>query len=168
MVRARGGQHELVRRHRLEDLVDRRRLAGDEHLPRLALQAREVREHAAQRRGAVRDPGRCCSSAVVEVELAGVAELHHGDGGERLRDRADPVLRLGRRLDARLEVGEPDRARPDDLAVAHDRGGDRRQPLGLAARRIRSSRGASASAQASVTVASPARAFGVSVGDVAR
>ena len=43
----------------------------------------------AERRRAVRDPGQVLLEPVVEVELAGVAELHDRDRGERLRDRAD-------------------------------------------------------------------------------
>ncbi len=57
---------------------------------------------------------------VVEVELPLVAELEHGRRRERLRDRADAVLRVRRRRALRREVGESDRLAPDDLAAADD------------------------------------------------
>ena len=57
---------------------------------------------------------------VLEVELAGVAQLHDGHGRERLRDRADSVLVLGRGLLAVLRVGEADGVGPYDLAAADD------------------------------------------------
>ena len=125
---------ELERGHRGDELVLRRRLAGDEHLPRFALQARQVGEHPPDGRRAVRDPVDVLFEAVVEVELTGGAQLHDRDGGERLRDRADAVLRIGRRLAVVAEVGRADRVRPDDLAVSHDRRRNAREPVGLALR----------------------------------
>src|SRR4051794_14993188 len=68
---------------------------------------------------------------VVEVELALVPQLHDRDGREGLRDRADPVLRAGCRLRRGLVVGGADGVRPDGLACAHDRCGERGQALGL-------------------------------------
>ena len=79
--------------------------------------------------GACALSGRCCVEHVVERELARVAELHDPDGGERLRDRADPVLGVRRRLVGRVDVGQAERLLPHDLAVAEDGGRDRRQPL---------------------------------------
>jgi len=52
---------------------------------------------------------------VVQRELSGVAELQDRGSGERLRDRADPVLMLGRRLLTGLRVGV---LRPGVLRVA--------------------------------------------------
>ena len=61
-----------------------------------------MREHPPQRRRAVRDPGQVLLEPVVEVEPAGVAELHDRDRGERLRDRADRGTAVsGRRPRAR-------------------------------------------------------------------
>ena len=56
VVSPRGRKDELVLLHRVEHLLDRRGLARHEHLPRLALKPRDVREHPPQRRRAVRDP----------------------------------------------------------------------------------------------------------------
>jgi len=95
---------------------------------RLALQAGRVREHAPDRRG-VRTLGQVCRQRVVERQLAGLPQLHDPDRRERLRDRADPVLRLRRRLLARLHVGEPERPLPDELAAAEDGRTHRRHPL---------------------------------------
>ena len=66
---------------------------------------------------------------VLEVELARVAQLHDRRRGERLRDRADAVLRVGSRIEARLDVGGADRGFPDELAVAQHGGGKAGQPL---------------------------------------
>ena len=132
VVRAGGGEHELVLVHRVDHLVDRRRLARHPHVARLALQAGEVREHPAQRWRADRDPRQVLLQAVVEVELAGVAQLHHRDGGEGLRDRADAVLGVGGRLCGALVVGRADRVGPHALAAANHGRGERRQPLRLA------------------------------------
>ena len=65
----------------------------------------------------------------LEVDPALVDELHHEDGRERLRDRADPVHVVGRRCTRRGDVGDPQDPFPDDLAVAKDAGRDRRHPL---------------------------------------
>ena len=129
MVGARRRQDELEAVHLLDHLGDRRRLAGDEHLARLALEPREVREEPPQRRRAVRDPGQVLLEPVVEVEPAGVAQLQDRRRRERLRDRADPVLQVGCGRAAFLEIGEADGPRPGDLAVTEDGGGDRRQLL---------------------------------------
>jgi hypothetical protein len=63
---------------------------------------------------------------VVEVELPGVAQLQHRDGGEGLRDRGDRVLRVRRGVDALFDVGEPDRLAPDELPAAKDTRADAR------------------------------------------
>src|SRR5690606_36922769 len=65
----------------------------------------------------------------VEVQHAPLDELHHPDGREELRDRADAVHRLRGRGDAvrRARVAEP--ARPHDLLVVHERDPDGGQPL---------------------------------------
>ena len=88
---------------------------------RLALQARGVREQPADRRR-VRRALDVPVERVLEVELARVAQLHDRRGRERLRDRADAVLRVRRRLDLRLDVRGADRFLPDELAVAEDGG----------------------------------------------
>ena len=131
VVLLRRRQHELDLRHRLDQLLCGRRLAGDEHLTRLALEAGEVAEQAPDRRRAVRDPVQMLLEPVVEVELTLGPKLHHRRRGERLRDRADAVLRVRLRRGAVLVVGHPDRVRPDDLAVCDDRGRDARQPVRL-------------------------------------
>ncbi len=131
VVLLRRAEHELDPGHRVDQLLGRRRLTGDEHLPRLALQSGEVAEQAPDRRRAVRDPVEMLLEPVVEVELPFGAELHDRRRGERLRDRADAVLRVRLRLGAVLVVRRADRVRPDDLAVAHDRCRDARQPVGL-------------------------------------
>jgi hypothetical protein len=95
------------------------------------LQARQVREHPADGRRPVLHPVQVLSEAVVEVERSGVAELHDRGRREGLRDRADAVLRRGRRVSAVLVVGGADGVRPDDLALAEDRCRDRREPVGL-------------------------------------
>src|SRR5439155_16751297 len=66
---------------------------------------------------------------VLEVELARVAQLHDRGPGERLRDRADAVLRVRRRLEARLDVRDADRGLPDELRVADHGGADARRAL---------------------------------------
>ena len=65
----------------------------------------------------------------LELDAALADELHDEDGGERLRDRADPVDVVGRRRARRGDVGDAEHALPDDLAVAEDAGRDRRQAL---------------------------------------
>jgi hypothetical protein len=66
---------------------------------------------------------------VLEVDLAGIAQLHDRRGRERLRDRADPVLRVRCRLDSRLEVRRADGRLPDQLAVAQNGRCEARQAL---------------------------------------
>ena len=113
------GEQLLARRrlHRLPDLARR-----------LALEPGGVREHAADRRP-VRTLGEVRGERVVERELARVAQLHDPNGGEGLRDRADPVLRLRRRVARRLHVSLPERLLPQPLAVAEDGRADRGHPL---------------------------------------
>jgi hypothetical protein len=126
-----GRQHELGLLELAEQLL--RRARELQRLPdltrNLALQSRRVREHAADRQGAARRHRQVLVECVLEVELAGRAQLHHRHRGERLRDRPDAVLVLRRRLLAALDVGETDRVGPNELAVAHDGGGDRRNTL---------------------------------------
>jgi hypothetical protein len=95
----------------------------------LALQAGQVREHPPQRRAAVRRLGDVLRERVVEVELAGVAQLHDRHRGEGLRDRSDAILRVRRRLDGALDVRDAVRLLPDDRAVPDDGRADRRDPL---------------------------------------
>ena len=71
MVLLARARDELDLAHRVDQLLLGRRLARHEHLPRLALQARQVREQAANRRRAVRDAVDVLLEPVVEVELAG-------------------------------------------------------------------------------------------------
>ena len=124
-----GRKHDLGLRERLEQLVRRREAERQPRVVlRLALQTRRVREQPPDRR-------RVCRAldvpveAVLEIELARVAQLHDRRRGERLRDRADAVLRVGRRLEVRLDVGGADRGLPDELAVAEDGGADARRAL---------------------------------------
>ena len=124
-----GRQHELGLGERLEQLVRRREAQRQPRVVlRLALQARGVREQPADRRR-VRSALDVPVERVLEVELARVAQLHDRGGGERLRDRADAVLRVRRRLVTRLDVGGADRALPDQLAVAENGGAEARHAL---------------------------------------
>ena len=105
----------------------RQKLLAGRHLQRLpdiprhlALEAREVREQPADRQpvlGAVEMP----VEPVVEREPAFVAKPHDPDRRHGLRDRRDPVLVVRRRLLPALDVREPDRLAPDDLAFADAR-----------------------------------------------
>ena len=96
MVRARGGEHELVLGHRVDQLL----LVGASPVTNISPASRCRPERCASSRRIVGEPfaipGDVLLEPVVEVELAGVAQLHDRDGGERLRDRADAVLRVGR------------------------------------------------------------------------
>ena len=76
---------------------------------------------------------------VVEVELPCGAQLHDRDRRERLRDRADAVLRLRRRLAAVVVVALPTAPAHTSSPLPHDRGSDRRQAVGLSLRSSRSS-----------------------------
>ena len=124
-----GRQHELGLRERLEQLVRRREAKGQPRVVLgLALQARRVREQPPDRR-------RVCRAldvpveGVLEIELARVAQLHDRRRGERLRDRADAVLRVRRRLEIRRDVRDAHRGLPDELSVAEDGGADARRAL---------------------------------------
>src|SRR4029077_18382483 len=124
-----GRQHALGAVERVEQLVD----AGEALLqPRvvlcLALQAGRVREQAADRRRVLRAFDMLVER-VLEVETAFVAELHDRCRRERLRDRAEAVLGLRRRLALRLDSGRAERGFPGKLTVANDGDRDARQPL---------------------------------------
>ena len=95
---------------------------------RLALQAGQMREGVCDGRagGGLGDVG---AERVVEVEHERVAQLEDADGGERLRDRADPVRVLRRRRLVTCDVGQAERPPPEDLAVPEHRGADRGHPL---------------------------------------
>ena len=124
-----GRQHELRLGERLEQLV---RLREPQAQPgvvvRLALQARGVREQPADRRR-VRGSLDVPVERVLEVELPRVSQLHDRGRGERLRDRPDAVLRVGRRLETGFDVRGADRLLPDQLAVAEHRRADARHAL---------------------------------------
>ena len=81
-----------------------------------------MRERPPQRWGRVRDSGKVPGERVVEIELPLVPQPHHRRRGERLRDRGDRVLGVWRRLELRLDVREPDRLGPRNLADAEDGG----------------------------------------------
>ena len=98
-----GRQHELGVREAGEQLVP---ASGTRASPRPRRAARAGGPSCARAGGgSVSSPkrasGRCRSSGSSSVELPLLAEEHHRRGGERLRDRADAVLRVGRRLAAR-------------------------------------------------------------------
>ena len=130
----------MPREARLEHLLDLSEPSQDgvegrelERLPHalarnLALDPGEVREETPERRP-VRTLGQVQVDRVVERELAGVAQLEEARGDERLRDRRDRILGLGRRLAARLDVGEAHGIRPDELRASKDRGGYARGAL---------------------------------------
>ena len=124
------GRERLLGVHRaLDELLARRRLHGLPDLAgRLALEAGGVREHPPERRRvrALRDVE---VERVVERELPVVAELEDADGREGLRDRADPVLGLGRGDRRALDVRETDGVLPEQLVAPEDGGADRRRPL---------------------------------------
>ncbi len=122
-------EHELGVGERVDELVLGRRLAGDEHLAGLALEAGEVAEHAADRRRAVGDPVEVLLEPVVEVEQACGPELHDRRRRERLRDRADAVLRVRRRL-ARRRRSRPSRPRSTRRARRRARRRRRRSGAG--------------------------------------
>ena len=66
---------------------------------------------------------------IVELELTGIAQLHDRSGRERLRDRADAILRVDRRLLLSLDVRDTERLLPHELAVPDGGSADRRDPL---------------------------------------
>src|SRR5438093_7550037 len=66
---------------------------------------------------------------VVQVEQAGIPELHDRGRGEGLRDRADPILRIWICVDAVLHTRDAERLLPNDLAVADGSRADRRDAL---------------------------------------
>ena len=113
-----------------QDGVAGRELEGLPHrLARnLALDPGEVREETPERRP-TQALGQVQVDGVVERELAGVAQLEEARGDEGLRDRRDRILGLGGRLAARLDVGEADGLRPDELRPSEDRSGDARGAL---------------------------------------
>ena len=130
VVEARAGrEHHLGRLECLEQLVRGREAQRQPRVVvRLALQARRMREEPADRR-LVSCAVDVQVERVLEVELSRVAQLHDRYRRERLRDGADAVLRVRRRLGPGLYVRHADRRLPDDLAVAGDGGRDARQPL---------------------------------------
>jgi hypothetical protein len=105
------GEHAFGLLEQREQL--RGRLRELERLPHvardLALQPRSVREHVAQLQLTVERHVEVRVEPVIEVEPPGVAQLHDRDRRQRLPDRPDAVLVLGRRLLAALRVREPDR-----------------------------------------------------------
>src|SRR5580765_2564445 len=66
---------------------------------------------------------------IVEPELTGIAQLHDRSGRERLRDRTDAILRVGRRLLLSVDVRKTERLLPHDLAVPDRGSADRRDPF---------------------------------------
>ena len=68
-------------------------------------------------------PGRCRSSGSSRCSAALVAQPQHGDGGDRLADRAQPVLDVGVRLGDVAPAG-----RPGQPAVADDAGDEAGRP----------------------------------------
>ena len=128
LLRVGGPGEQLLARGRLHRLPDLAR--------RLALEARRVRQHAPERRpvGAL---GEVRRQRIVERELAGVAQLQDPDRRERLRDRADPVLRVRARRRTRLDVRDAERLLPDELVAPEDRRAHGRHPLlGLGGREL--------------------------------
>ena len=95
---------------------------------RLGLHPGAVREQLRDRRAAELRAGHVVLEPVEQVEAAGVAQPHHGDGDERLGDGAHPVLRVGvGELSPGPPVERADGVGPRESAVPHDAGGDRRQ-----------------------------------------
>ena len=95
-----------------------------------------MREHPADQ-GAVRALGQEAGQRIVQRERSRVPQLQDADGGERLRDRPDPVLRVGRRAFVRFDVRETEGLLPEQLVAAKDRGADGRHSLlGLGRREL--------------------------------
>ena len=127
-ARARG-QHLLGGAERVEQLRDRREAAAQPGVVvRLPLHPGRVREETAEGRS-VRDAFDVHVEGILEPELARVAELHDRCGRERLRNRAEAVLRVRCRVVRSGRLGGADRGLPDELAVAQDRRGEARHPL---------------------------------------
>ena len=85
-------------------------------------------EQLADRAVAERGAGQVPVERVVEVQQALVPQPHHDDGGDRLADRAEPVLDVGVRLGHSAATG-----RPGEPAVP-DHPGDQARCLPLALR----------------------------------
>ena len=94
-----------------------------------ALKTRHVREQPAKCRAAVMRLLDVLLEPIVELELTRVAQLHDRGGRERLRDRADAILRVGRRLLLSVDVRETERLLPHELAVPDGGSADRRDPF---------------------------------------
>jgi hypothetical protein len=96
-----GGQHQLSVGEALQELVSPWEF---ERLPnlagRLALDPGAVGEQAAKREVAEARFGNVPLDLVVQLQPSLVSKGQHGGRGEGFRDRADAVLRLGRRLAA--------------------------------------------------------------------
>ena len=124
-------EHLLGLLERSDQLLPGRKV---ERLPdrsgRLALDPCEMREQASDgcRRG---NPVEVRGERIVEPEQVLVAQLHDRGRGERLRDRADPVLVAARHPLAGSRVGHTDRVVPDHLPAAGERRGHPREPVGL-------------------------------------
>ena len=86
-------------------------------------------EQAPQRRRAVMRLGDVRLEPIVEIELAGVAQLHHRRSREGLRDRTDPILSIGLRGRFLVDVGKAERFLPDDISVADGSRADRRDSV---------------------------------------
>ncbi len=89
-------------------------------------------QETTDRRSAVGHAVDVLPEAIVEIQLAGVAQLHDRRCCERLRDRPDPVLGVGGCFPAVLVARCTYRARPDELALANDRSRNGGKPVGLA------------------------------------
>ena len=128
---------------RLEHLLDvaeaaEERLAvGKVHrLPhlaeRLALDARGMRERAADGDALAVGLGNIFAEWIVELQLPLVAEHEDRPRHERLRDRRDRVLRVRLGLEAAFHIGQTHRLRPQQFVAAEERRGRaRRRALAL-------------------------------------
>ena len=80
-----------------------------------------MREEPPDRRARVRGLLDVLAEPVVERQRARIPKLHDRDRRERLRDRPDAVLRVGRHGRSGGDVGQADSLLPQDLAAPRDR-----------------------------------------------
>jgi hypothetical protein len=117
--------------HVLVQVVEERGpVAADTALPprprRLGRQTTRVRQQLRDRQVPEGRPRHVLVERVVQVQPALVAQPHHQHRDERLGDRPDAVLRVGRRCGA-ADVAPA--AGPQHVAAAHDGGDQRRRAV---------------------------------------
>jgi len=66
------------------------------------------------------EPGKIAGDGVVEVDFAGVAQLHKGGGGEEFTVRGHAEFCDGRHGNLGADVGETESLGPDKLLIKDD------------------------------------------------